>query len=48
LTDPSGNSYISTEIIGANDPNLKQISYMRKTEDFVAMGYNVDQAEIER
>lgn len=48
LNDPSGNSYISSESVGGNDNFLKRVNFMRTTDDFVAMGYNVDQAEMQR
>jgi len=48
LTDPSGNSFISSEAVGGNDNFLKKTDFMRTTDDFVAMGYNVDQAELKR
>jgi len=48
VTDPSGNSYISSESVGGNDNFLKRVNYMRTSEDFVAMGYNIDQAELQR
>lgn len=34
LTDPSGNSYISSDIVSGNDNWLKKINFMRTTEDF--------------
>ena len=42
LNDPSGNSYISSESVGGNDNFLKRVNFMRTTDDFIAMGYNVD------
>lgn len=42
VTDPSGNSFIQNPNAPAADPCLISTKFIRSTEDYVTMGYNVD------
>jgi len=48
VVDPSGNSFIQDPDPTSPDPNLKRENFMRSIDDFIAMGYNIDQAELNR
>jgi zinc finger protein len=48
VVDPSGNSFIQNPNAPNADENLHTHKFIRTTEDYVIMGYNVDQATLMR
>ena len=47
IEDPSGNSYISNPQAPTRDPYCKITKYIRTSDDYIAMGYPIDQATLQ-